>query len=148
MFNDHGGEFPRNSKLNADQSPASLQGLDISLYSMVELLTLRNLIDSRLPPMDINELDLEEEVVRQFMTVKGLQAQTLNGNEEANKKASVVNACSVALTSLAKLQVDLHTAERFKKIENLMIRHLKLLPKESADAFLEQYKTLVLDTPK
>jgi hypothetical protein len=121
-----------------------LQDLDISLYSQTELFSLRQRIDALLPEMDINKIDLEEEVVRQFMTVKNLQSTVLQGAEEANKKAAVINACTAALAALAKMQVELHTAERFKKIENLMIRYIKLMPKELAEQFLEKYTNLEL----
>lgn len=143
MFNGEGGDFPRPKALESVQMSAA--DIDISLYNTTELYALRARIDARLPPTDINELDLEEEVVRQFMQVRDLQAQVLNGNEEANKKAAVINACTNALQALAKLQVELHTAERFKKIENLLIKHLKLLPVEVAESFMDQYQNLILE---
>lgn len=116
--------------------------VDISLYDDMELLVLRHRIDAMLPPMRMSEMNLEEEVVRQFMTVKALQGTTLSGNDEANKKASVVNACAAALQTLAKLQIELHSAERFKTIENLLIKHLKAWPEDLARAFLEDYAKL------
>jgi hypothetical protein len=119
--------------------------VDISLYNMTELLALRNRIDSMLPPMQMSKLNLEEEVVRQFMTVKALQGAVLSSNEESNKKASVVNACASALQTLAKMQVELHDAERFKKIEAMMVKYIKLLPMDIATKFLNDYANLSLD---
>jgi hypothetical protein len=145
MFEGEGGEFPRKPVAPLDGAHIPVSSVDVSLYNTMELLTLRNKIDARLPPMSMAELNLEEEVVRQFMTVKALQATTLEGNEEGNKKAAVVNACAAALQQLAKLQIEIHTAERFKKIENLLIKHLKLLPKEAAEAFLSAYAELILE---
>jgi hypothetical protein len=144
MFSDEVGGKPT-TPIAAVKVPTS--ELDVSLYSLTELLTLRNKIDALLPPMSMKDMDLEQEVVRQFMTVKALQGDVLGGNDEANKKASVVNACAAALQTLAKMQVELHNAERFKRIENLMIKHLKLLPKESVDKFLDDYARLVADKP-
>lgn len=122
-----------------------LNEIPLGSMSMTELLTMRSKIDGLLPPMRMEEMDLEEEVVRQYMTVKSLQGDTLAGNDEPNKKASVVNACAAALQQLAKLQTDVYTAERFKRIENLLIKHIKLLPKETADAFIKDYSQLVMD---
>jgi hypothetical protein len=138
----------RDEVANLDRAKVDPGQVDISLYSMTELLILRNRIDTLLPPMSMAEINLEEELVRQFMTVRALQADTLAGNDEANKKASVVNACASALKALAELQTNVHTAERFKRIENLLIKHIKLLPKEAADAFIEQYSQLVLEMKK
>ena len=143
MFEDHGGEFPRNKTVPIESVSLPPGEIDISLYDTSELLMLRNMIDARLPPMQMRSLNLEEEVVLQFMTVKSLQAATLAGNEEANKKASVANACASALQSLVKMQVELHDAERFKKIENLMIKYIKTLPAETAQKFLDDYTNLV-----
>lgn len=117
--------------------------VDISLYDQGELLALRDRIDGLLPPMTMASMNLEEAIVRQFMTVKELQNKVLSGNDEPNKKASVVNACASALQTLAKLQIELHTAERFKAIENLMIKHVKALPLEQAQKFMDDYANLV-----
>lgn len=117
--------------------------LDISLYSESELLTLRAKIDERLPKMEIGGIDLESELVLQFRTVQALQNETLEEDRiDANKKASVINACASALMALTKLQVEVYTSERFKQIEGLMIKYLKTLPKETADAFMHDYKNL------
>ncbi len=116
--------------------------VDISLYDTGELLLLRNRIDSMLPPMTMASMNLEEEIVKQFMTVQALQSKTLAGNDESNKKAAVVNACASALQNLAKLQIELHTAERFKTIENLIIKHVKSLPLETAQKFMDDYSNL------
>ena len=112
---------------------------------MNELLPLRNKIDTMLPPTKMSDMDLEHEIVLQFMTVRALQADTLASNDEANKKASVVNACASALQVLAKMQVELHTAERLKRIEMLVVKYMKTLPKATVDKFLADYSSLSLD---
>lgn len=147
MFSD--GELGDTSKSNfvpLEGSALPPNEVDISLYSDTELLALRSRIDSRLPPMQMSALNLEEEVVRQFMTVKALQGEVLSSHEESNKKASVVNACAAALQALAKMQIELHDAERFKKIESLMVKHIRLLPIEVAESFLKAYSELSLET--
>lgn len=141
MFGTRDGEFPR------DIDPVGVNVSDIMLDHLtpMELYTLRGRIDAVLPTASMAELNLEEETVRQYQTVKALQANVLGGNDEPNKKASVVQACATALQMLAKMQGDVHTSERFKRIENLMIKYLKLLPVETAEAFIDQYGRLILD---
>lgn len=143
MFEDDGSDFPRKKTVPLDSMSLPPGEVDVSLYSQTELLILRNKIDARLPPMQMASMNLEEEVVLQFMTVKALQADTLAGNNESNQKAAVVNACASALKALVNMQVEIHTAERFKKIENLMVRYIKRLPKDTAEQFLKDYSNLV-----
>lgn len=141
MFGTRDGEFPR----HVDPVGVSVNDIMLDALTPLELYTLRGRIDSVLPTASMAEIDLEQETVRQFQTVRALQATVLAGNDEPNKKASVVQACATALQMLAKMQGDVHTSERFKRVENLMIKYLKLLPKETAEAFLADYERLILD---
>ena len=54
----------------------------------------------------------------------------------------MANAVSGVLAQLTKLQTELHTAERFKALENLMIRHFKKLPIEAVNDFMRDYEQL------
>jgi hypothetical protein len=132
------------SRLDA-ASQQDVVNIDPSMLSQTDLLILRGKIDALLPTMSMREMDIEKEVVRQFRTVQSLQAMALSGNEESNKKAAVVNACVGALTNLAKLQIEIQTSERFKRIEALMLKYMKRLPKEVAEAFITDYKNLILE---
>lgn len=119
------------------------KAFDVSLLSQSELLTLRARIDERLPPMHLSEMNLENELVLQYHTVKALQTDTMEDPVvEPNKKATVSNACASALGAIIKMQTDLHNAERFKAVEGLMIRALKTLPKDVMDKFLDDYEKL------
>lgn len=144
MFGDDGNEFPRT--MSRDQGPGiNINDLMLDHMTELELYTLRGRIDAILPAAKMSEVNLEDEVVRQFQTVRALQTTVIAGNDEPNKKASVVQACATALQMLSKMQAEVHTAERFKRIENLLIKHLKLLPEETAQKFLGDYSRLILD---
>lgn len=144
MFGDNGNEFPR--AVEQDRGPGfSVNDLMLEQMTQLELYTLRGRIDAILPAARMSEVNLEDEVVRQFQTVRALQTTVLAGNDEPNKKASVVQACATALQMLSKMQAEVHTAERFKRIENLLIKHLKLLPVETAEAFIADYSRLTLE---
>jgi hypothetical protein len=144
MFNDD--ELPPLPAADPGRSEADRperRTFDVSLLSTAELLSLRGRIDERLPAMKLGSMNLEEELVLQFQTVKALQNDTLEDRfVEPNKKASVVNACASALSQIVKMQTDLHTAERFKTVEGLMIKALKTLPLETIEPFLVEYEKM------
>lgn len=118
---------------------------DVSLLSQSEIMNLMNRCREALPAMVLAEMNLEEELIVQYRTVQALQHDTLEDNfVEPNKKASVVNACGSALSQIVKLQTDLHTAERFKTIEGLMIKAIKKLPHDVLEEFLDEYERLGL----
>lgn len=126
-----------------DVSDVKQGGVDVSLYNVAELLELRARIDAALPPLAMKDIDLEKELVIQFYVTKQLQTDTLNDQKaDPGKKASVVGACLAMLKEMTKTQIELHTAERFKAIEGLMIRAMKTLPKETVDKFLKDYESL------
>ncbi len=114
---------------------------DISKYSVLELLELKDLIEQRLPARSLKDMNLAEELIYQFLKTRELQSEVLfDMNIEANKQAAVVTACNSSLQHLVKLQSDLHNAERFKALEGMMIEAMKKLPVEVATAFLEEYE--------
>ena len=57
---------------------------------LADLLALRAKIDAALPMSQLSEMNMEHEVVIQFMTVKALQEQVLaDENEEVSRKSQV-----------------------------------------------------------
>lgn len=118
---------------------------DVSRLTQSEIINLMNRCREALPPTQLAHMNLEEELVMQYRTVQALQQDTLEDNFiEPNKKASVVNACATALAHLVKLQTELHTAERFKAIEGLMIKAIKKLPQDVMNEFLDEYERMGL----
>ena len=116
------------------------KSINLALFDVSELLKLRAEIDSRLPASKLSEMNLEQELVIQFLTVKELQTEVLGNMEEANKKAQVCNTVATIMSQLVKMQVELHTAERLKDIETRLIKALNKLPKELMDEFFEWYE--------
>jgi predicted nucleic acid-binding protein len=113
-----------------------LNGMEIK-----DLLDLRSRIDRALPALALKDMNLEEELVIQFLTAKELQTAVLSSNEEANKKAQTLNAVSAALQALIKMQTDFHTAERLKNIESKLIRALDKVPKHHLEEFFVWYES-------
>lgn len=109
-----------------------------------ELLKARQEIDQHLPPAELSEMNLEKELIMQYRTACTLQTDVLADDEvPRNQQAQVLNAVTASLDRLTKLQADLYTTERYKGLEQILIRHLKSLPEDTAKAFLADYRVLL-----
>ena len=109
-------------------------------YTVEELLTLRNEIDQMLPAAELKDIDLNRELVLQYMQVKSLQSSVMDDDgTPANQKAQVANSCASTLSQLTKMQAELFDAERLKTVEQILIRTLQKFP-EMSEAFLVEYE--------
>jgi hypothetical protein len=109
-----------------------------------ELLRLRGEIEQRLPALALKDLDLEKELVLQFLASQRLQAKVLTqADTPANQKAQVANALASSLAALAKFQTEVHSSERMKRIEIALIDAINLLPNEAKEAFLTAYAAIL-----
>ena len=116
---------------------------EISHLNQEELVTLYDLVSSRLPPMKLAHLNMEEELVLQLYRAKALQTKTMEDDDiPANQKAQVMNSVASVIGDLIRLQERLFNAERFKAIEAILLESLKMLPKAQAEAFIIEYAKL------
>lgn len=131
----HGGRLKRAEKVppmpegadTDDDGPhASVQDLiDLDALTQIQLLTLRALVDQRLPTTKLQDVDMSEELVLQMLAIKALQANVSEDKSvPANQRAQVANSLSAALVNLVKLQSDVYTSERFKRMEQFLIEFL------------------------
>lgn len=112
-------------------------------WSIESLLEMRQRINDLLPATALKDLDLEKELVLQFLTLKNLQAKVLEDEHvPANQRAQVANSVGTTLQNLAKMQVDHYSSERFKKIEMMLINLLNTFPTELTESFFAQYERL------
>lgn len=119
---------------------------DIDEMEIDELLALKDQIEVRLPNRSLKAMNLEEELVEQYMKVKALQNRVLNDEGiPANQVAQCAGQVASTLQALVKMQTELHTAERFKKLEGLLIKHLRTLPQEVAERFIDDYERMAAD---
>ena len=113
----------------------------LDAYTLQELLDLRARIERRLPARSLKDINLERELVLQVMALQQLQNSVIDDEDTpANQKAQVANSLSAALVNLVKLQGDVHSSERMKRIESILIDTLKDLPVEAVEAFLANYE--------
>lgn len=125
-----------------DEYPIPTPGrLQFDQLDIANLLELRAKIDAALPALALKDMNLEEELVIQFLTAKTLQTTVVSSDEEANKKAQTVNTCASALQALIKMQTEFHTAERLKAIEARLIKALDKVPKKYLEEFFEWYES-------
>ena len=98
-----------------------------------------------LPPVKLEEMNLEEELLLQYHSLRTLQTNVLTDETlPLNQRAQVANSVVSTLDRLVQAQSEVYSQERFKDIENILIRHLKKLPEDVAEAFLLDYKALLL----
>lgn len=106
-----------------------------------QLLEVYEEIRSRLPPLRIAKMNVEEELLLQFHTVRKLQTEVIGMDAVApNQKAQVANTVGNCLERITKMQEEIYDSERFKRIESLVIRMLRKVPKEVAEEFLRDYE--------
>ena len=135
---------PLPTSSSEDRSPFArpTHSLQINLDGMPldQLLELRNQIEQRLPAKDLKDLDLGRELVLQVLALQRLQADVINDDDTpANQRAQVANSLSSALSNLVKVQGDVHTSERFKRVELALVGAVSLLPVEAQHAFFDEY---------
>lgn len=108
-----------------------------------ELLALRSRIDLLIPIRSLKDLDIERETLIQFLSTQRLQTEVLQDPETpANQKAQVANAVASTLATLARLQIEVYTSERGKKLEMILVEAFKQLPTDQRDEALDKYEQL------
>jgi hypothetical protein len=120
--------------------------VNLDNLTLPQLLDLRNEIEQRLPAKNLRDLNLERELVLQLLSSQALQSRVLQDTTiAANQQAQVSNSTAAVLSQLIKLQSEVHTSERLKRIENKLIECLNTLPKETQEAFLGVYEAILGD---
>lgn len=111
--------------------------------SPVDLRKLRGEIDRLLPERALGEIDTAKELVEQYMKVKELQDSVLFDDDvPANQRAQCAGQVASTLQHLVKMQTDFYTAERFRAIENLLIKYLRKMPLDVATQLVAEYERL------
>ena len=119
---------------------------DLDAMSHDELRRLRDEIDRRLPEEKLSQMDLTQELLSQYRLVQRLQTDVLDNEEvPANQRAQVAGQVASTLQQLVKMQTEFQNAERFRAIENLLIKSIKLMPLDAAAAFITEYEKLGAD---
>lgn len=109
-----------------------------------ELIKYYEEIRAHLPGVNLSEMNMEEELVLQLHSIKSIQSMIIDDDDIApNQKAQVANSVTAVINRLVDMQGEVYASERFKRIENLMIRALRKLPEDVAAGFLDDYTALL-----
>ena len=134
-------EFSFDKKLGPSQerAPFVWSALPVSL-----LVKYRDEILQNLPPTELDKFNMEQELLLQYHCVRELQNEVISDETiPPNQRAQVANSVASVLNKIAELQTEVYTSERFKNIENLLVRTLSKLPEDLAAEFLDQYELLI-----
>jgi hypothetical protein len=120
----------------------------LSAYSEKELLELRSQIDTMLGLGSLADLDIGQEIVLQYRTLKILQHEALKDDEAPHgQKAQASMTVSRMLSELAKSRQLLYGAERIKQIELMTIEAIKECPDDAKEAFFERLERYLATLP-
>lgn len=136
---------PKGKDHKADKAAERVSLLTPTLLetlSVAELLDLRSQVEQRLPAKNLKDIDLSRELVLQMLALQQLQQKVLADMETpANQQAQCASAVSAALANLVKVQGDVYTSERLKKIEQSLAEAVnELEPLAAREAFMVTYQ--------
>lgn len=135
-----GGRPSRGDRIASGELQGRPTKQNWAILSVAELIRFRDEITKALPPIELSKINLEEEVLMQFHALRELQNTVMEDEEvPVNQRAQVANTVGATLKTLGDQQIALYSSERFKQIENALIRQLDKLPEELAAAFLDDY---------
>lgn len=97
--------------------------------------------DARLDSIDsLDKLNVSNEILIQYQRAERLAQMAMVDDSPLNQKAQALNTVSNILQQLTRMQTELHSSERIKTIEQILIAQLKHLPKETQEHFLFEYE--------
>jgi hypothetical protein len=132
-------------KLDSVVTPSS-STTDLEKMDVGQLLDLRQRIEALLPARKLADIDLEQEIVLQYLAAQALMQKTsIAVDIPANQKAQVQNSCASILDQLLKMQTRIYSAERMKAIEQVLIKVLKTLPEEAQRQFFHDYERMKVE---
>lgn len=98
-----------------------IRSIDLTKYSESDLQQLKSRIEDLLPGDNLQDIDLEQELIRQFRNISKLLNDTLRDNETPlNHIAAIQNACTSMLKQIADAQQKLSGVKTVQMIENVL----------------------------
>jgi hypothetical protein len=115
--------------------------VDLEGFTQEDLEDLRVELNGMLPSSRLRDVSMERELVQQLAVVHKLQRDVITDDDTpANQKAQVAGQVANVLSVLSKLQVEVYSSERLKKLEATLIETIKTLPMDSQIEFMELYE--------
>jgi len=127
-----------------EEGERTAAGLKWSAMPVEMLVKYRDEITQALPPLALSKMNLEEEMLLQYHVLRSVQGRVMDDDDvPVNQRAQIANTVGASLAKLADLQVTLYNSERYKMVENLLIRTLNRLPEKAAATFLTEYEKIL-----
>lgn len=100
-----------------------------------------------LPPLKLEEVNVEEQMLLQLAILGELQGSVIGDeNISVQHKVQAANAVSKAIADLADRQHDLYSSERVKRLETALIKAVREhMPEEATEAFLLVYARIAAE---
>lgn len=115
--------------------------IDVSLLTVEEILAFRGQLEAHLPARSLRDMDLAKELVLQVLALQVMQQKAIDAEDTpVNQLAQAANSLSAALINLVKLQGDVYSSERFKKVEEVLVKVIQTLPTDKQNEFIEAYE--------
>lgn len=132
-----GGENYR----GADRPVKTIDQIDVSGCSVEQILAFRAQLEAFLPARSLKDMDLAKELVMQVLALQVMQQNAIdNESTPVNQLAQAANSLSAALVNLVKLQGDVYSSERFKRVEEVLIKTIQSLPTDKQEEFITAYE--------
>lgn len=126
--------------------PSSFAVEDLDGLTLIELLDLRNRINSRLPPSSLRDLNLEQELILQFMHARELLATASQSTSlKDNQTAQLVGACTALIKQIGDMQKSVYSSERMKRLESSLIEVLNAADHSLREKFVKLYEASLED---
>lgn len=125
---------------------------DLSLHGTPQRYAGRTLPTNPPPPQDLQQLDLQAELLDNYVLAKSFLQSLMSPDEDENgfttsespnQIAAVINSVKGSLAEIIKMQTDVYNADRFKQIEQAMVSSLKLMPEDARQNFLDDYERIL-----
>lgn len=93
---------------------------------------------------NLNELDLDSELASHYSrAIRMVEALEYDDSIPANQKAQAMNTLTAILQQIIKIRTELYNAEYLKRLENALLKTLKVLPTAAQEEFMEEYERAV-----
>lgn len=134
----------RKTELAMSASPN--KGVTLANMDELSLLNMRQEIDLLLPTKFLADLDMEQELVAQYMLAKLLQnnvQMAVDKGVSDKEKGQLLRMATTTLESLIKLQNATYTSERIKHVEVALAGAFDEIDLEIRNKFFTKYKALI-----
>lgn len=137
-------DYPRD-----DDVPSTDSGHTIIWKGMSVAELTRHMADLRrhLPPTELKDINVEEELLLQFAVMREFQTSIISSDKiQANQRAQVGSAVSKLILDITDRQSEVYSSERVKRLETALIRACRdHMPEAACEQFIKAYERIAAE---